>query len=140
MADHISPALREQVRLRAGKRCEYCLTPEWILLAGCEVDHVISRKHQGQTDLSNLAFSCARCNRAKGTDIGSIDHPTNRFVRFYNPRVDDWEDHFRIDGTQILGLTEIGVVTVRILRLNDANRCLERSLLQRLGEFPHASE
>ena len=56
----IDPARQRQFRITAGRRCEYCRMPEWALLAGCEVDHIISRKHGGITDLSNLAFSCAR--------------------------------------------------------------------------------
>ena len=70
--------------------------PEWALLAGCEVDHVISRKHGGITDLFNLAFSCARCNRAKGTDVGSISRSTGAFVRFFNPRIEPWQEHFTL--------------------------------------------
>ncbi len=51
MAEQISPALRREVAVRAGFRCEYCLMPEAELFAGCEVDHIISRKHQGQRDI-----------------------------------------------------------------------------------------
>jgi 5-methylcytosine-specific restriction endonuclease McrA len=70
MAEAISQQLRREIRARAGGRCEYCLMAEAWLVWGCEVDHILSRKHGGATELSNLALSCARCNRAKGTDIG----------------------------------------------------------------------
>jgi 5-methylcytosine-specific restriction endonuclease McrA len=66
MADDISQSLRRVVAERAGFRCEYCLMPEVELFAGCEVDHIISRKHGGLTDSANPALSCERCNRAKG--------------------------------------------------------------------------
>src|SRR5216117_2735945 len=66
MAESISLVLRREVRKRAGARCEYCLMPETELFAGCQVDHVISRKHGGVTNMVNLALSCERCNRAKG--------------------------------------------------------------------------
>ena len=108
MAEGIPQASRRKVTARACGRCEYCLMPEWALLAGCEVDHVISRKHGGITDLSNLAFSCARCNRAKGTDVGSISRSTGAFVRFFNPRIELWQQHFTLDGAHIVGLTEVG--------------------------------
>jgi 5-methylcytosine-specific restriction endonuclease McrA len=75
MADEISEALRREVASRAGFRCEYCLMPEAELFAGCEVDHIISRKHHGETDSANLALSCERCNRAKGSDVGSVIGP-----------------------------------------------------------------
>ena len=112
--------------------------PEWALLAGCEVDHVISRKHGGITDLSNLAFSCARCNRAKGTDVGSISRSTGAFVRFFNPRIEQWQEHFSLEGAHIVGLTEIGQVTIKLLRLNDEERIVERAVLQLIGEYPQA--
>jgi len=108
MPDSVSKAQRREIARRAEGKCEYCLTPEWILLAGCEVDHVISRKHGGNSDQSNLAFSCARCNRAKGADIGSLLEANGEFCRLFNPRVDRWEDHFFLEGSQIAGTTDIG--------------------------------
>ena len=106
------------------------------MLAGCEVDHVISRKHGGITDQSNLAFSCARCNRAKGSDIGSLSHTTGQYCRLFNPRIDRWTEHFSIEGVQIVGRSDVAQVTIKILRLNDQERVVERELLQRIGEYP----
>ena len=97
MADAVSQQLRREIRTRAGGRCEYCLIFEALLLAGCEVDHIISRKHGGLTELSNLALSCARCNRAKGTDVGSIHPGSGDFIRLFNPRLDHWDEHFAAD-------------------------------------------
>jgi hypothetical protein len=130
MADAVSPQLRREVRARANGRCEYCLILERLLLAGCEVDHVVSRKHGGITELSNLALSCARCNRAKGTDVGSIHPGSGELIRLFNPRLDRWNEHFRMDGVRIVGLTPIGQVTVTLLRFNEHERLLERALLQ----------
>ncbi len=53
MVEGVTEDLRRRARERAGARCEYCLLPEWGLLAGCEVDHIISRKHGGTTELPN---------------------------------------------------------------------------------------
>jgi len=132
MADAISQQLRREIRTRAGGRCEYCLILEALLLAGCEVDHILSRKHGGTTELSNLALSCARCNRAKGTDIGSLHSGSGTFIRLFNPRLDQWNEHFALDGARIVGLTPIGQVTVTLLRFNEDARMLERILLQRV--------
>ena len=135
MADAISLPLRREIRARAGGRCEYCLMLEVFLLAGCEVDHIVSRKHGGATEPSNLAFACARCNRAKGTDIGSI-HPANgQFTRLFNPRLDRWNEHFVVKEGQIIGLTPIGEVTITLLRFNEVERILERLLLQQAGRL-----
>jgi hypothetical protein len=105
MADAIGQPLRREIRARAKGRCEYCLVLETLLLAGCEVDHIVSRKHGGITELSNLALSCARCNRAKGTDIGSIHPGSREFIRLFNPRLDRWDEHFVMDGARIIGVT-----------------------------------
>jgi hypothetical protein len=133
MADAISQQLRREIRARAGGRCEYCLILEALLLTGCEVDHIVSRKHGGITELSNLALSCARCNRSKGTDVGSIHPGSGELIRLFNPRLDQWDEHFVINGARIIGLTAIGQVTVTLLRFNEDERLLERLLLQQAG-------
>jgi HNH endonuclease len=44
---HIPAALRRFVAARAEWRCEYCGIPEADTWFGCEVDHIISEKHEG---------------------------------------------------------------------------------------------
>ena len=102
---------------------------------GCEVDHIISIKHSGSTELGNLAYACAPCNRAKGSDIGSISR-SGEFTRFFNPRTDSWSDHFRLEGATIQPLTQIGEVTTRILGFNDTERLHEREEMIRFGIYP----
>jgi len=85
---YISAALRQLVATRADYLCEYCLIHEEDTFFGCEVDHIISEKHGGQTAEGNLAYACAFCNRSKGSDVGSIVHQTGLFARFFNPRTD----------------------------------------------------
>ena len=136
MPDSIGKLLRREIATRAAERCEYCQTPEWILLAGCEVDHVISRKHGGITDASNLAFSCARCNRAKGSDVGSIIPSSGQYCRLFNPRIDRWAEHFAVEGNRLLAKTDIGQVTVRLLQLNAPERLAERALLLQIADYP----
>jgi len=136
MAEQSSAALRREVAFRAGFRCEYCLMPEAELFAGCEVDHIISRKHHGETNPTNLALSCERCNRAKGTDVGSVVGQERKFVRLFNPRTDVWRDHFRLEQALIQSRTEIGEATVRLMRLNAPDRVLQRKALQEIGVYP----
>jgi hypothetical protein len=136
MADAIGQSLRREVAERAGLRCEYCHMPEVELFAGCEVDHIISRKHGGLTDSANLALSCERCNRAKGADVGSVSGAAQRFVRLFNPRIDRWHDHFRLEGAKIEPLTDIGEVTARLLRFNVPDRVLQRGSLQQIRAYP----
>lgn len=136
MNRYISEELRQEVIRRANFICEYCLIHENEAYIGCEVDHILSLKHGGTTELSNLAYSCFRCNRHKGSDIGSFNPLTGQFVRFFNPRLDHWPEHFQLRGPEIVALTEIGEVTVRILGLNSPKRLEERTSLFNAGIYP----
>ncbi|MBA2647884.1 MAG: HNH endonuclease [Pyrinomonadaceae bacterium] len=83
---YIPAAVRRLVVERAGNRCEYCLLPADVAFFPHEVDHVIAEKHGGKTEADNLAFSCWRCNRHKGSDLGSFDPQTQNFSLLFNPR------------------------------------------------------
>jgi len=135
MREYISEHLRKIVAERARHRCEYCLIQEDDTYSGCHVDHIISIKHGGTSDAENLAYACAFCNRAKGSDIGSILWKTGEFVRFFNPRKDKWAEHFIIDGELIKHLTSIGEATLQILRFNDTERIEERKELIATGRY-----
>jgi len=101
---------------------------------GCEVDHIISLKHGGASEPDNLAYACAFCNRAKGSDIGSISS-SGEFTRFFNPRIDFWAEHFGLASATIQPLTTIGEVTAHILAFNDSARVHEREELIRFGKY-----
>jgi hypothetical protein len=133
---YISKQLRDLVRERARSCCEYCLIHAADAFLGCEPDHIIAEKHGGPTDPDNLAYACMACNRHKGTDLGSVVRATAELVRFFNPRIDRWADHFRLDGARVEPLSDIGEVTARILGFNSPERILERVDLIDLGRYP----
>ena len=135
MARWISAELRQAITDRANLLCEYCLIAEADTFYGCQVDHIISLKHGGSSELDNLAYACALCNRAKGSDIGSIS-ATGEFTRFFNPRTDHWSEHFRLEGSVIQPLTTIGEVTARIFGFNDSARLHEREEMIRFNKYP----
>jgi len=125
MARWISAELRQTIVDRANQLCEYCLIAEADTFYGCQVDHIISLKHGASSTSNNLAYACALCNRAKGSDIGSIA-TSGEFTRFFNPRTDHWSEHFRFEGATIQPLTAIGEVTARIFGFNESARLHER--------------
>lgn len=135
MARWISAELRQTVADRAKQLCEYCLIAEADTFYGCEVDHIISLKHGGTTAPDNLAYACALCNRAKGSDIGSIV-TSGEFTRFFNPRTDRWSEHFRLEGATIQPLIRIGEVTARIFGFNESARLHEREEMIRFETYP----
>lgn len=122
----VSAHLRRLVRKRANDCCEYCLLPQIAASYKHEPDHIVPRQHEGETIESNLALSCMRCNRYKGPNVGSFDPLTGQLVGFFNPRLHNWEDHFVLERGKIQPLTPEARVTVKILRLNDETRVVER--------------
>ncbi len=136
MTSYISAELRRIVLERSGDRCEYCLIHSDDTIYGCQVDHVIAEKHFGETASNNLALACVFCNRSKGSDIGSNATSTCEFTRFFNPRSDRWNEHFRFDQFNVVPLTPIGEATIAILQMNHDDRILERQVLHMDGRFP----
>lgn len=139
MSSYVSAALRRLVAERAENLCEYCLIHQDDAFFGCEVDHIISEKHDGPTTAENLAYACVFCNRAKGSDIGSIVRSTGAFTRFFNPRTDLWAAHFALDNVTIVALSDIAEVTAHILDFNSSERLLERETLRLIGRYPSAA-
>jgi hypothetical protein len=76
-----------------------------------------------------------RCNRYKGPNIGSFDPLTGKLVPFFNPRTQDWTKHFELEGAIIRPLTAEARVTVKIFRLNDEDRVIERQRLLEAGLY-----
>lgn len=68
----------------------------------------MSVKHGGHPRLDNLAYACAICNRRKGSDVASIDPLTGELVPVFNPRLQRWGDHFRLDAEWIIPITRTG--------------------------------
>ncbi|MBI3360310.1 MAG: HNH endonuclease [Chloroflexi bacterium] len=108
---YVPGPLRQAVTERAGGRCEYCLYSQEASFLAFELEHVIAEKHGGPTDLENLALACPYCNRCKGSDLGSLDPRTNQLTPFFTPRTQQWAEHFRLDGAEIVPLTPEGRVT-----------------------------
>ena len=137
MSLKIPANLRVAAAERAGNRCEYCHLPAGDSFYGFHIDHIISKKHSGETVLGNLACSCPDCNRNKGTDLGTYLDDNQQLVRFFNPRIDVWKAHFELLPTGVIHpRTEIAEATVKILQINHPDRIIERKLLMRLDLLP----
>ena len=128
--------LRRVVIDRANSCCEYCLIHHDDHYLSHEIDHILSEKHRGTTIADNLCLSCFDCNRYKGSDVGSFDIETGNFAPLYNPRTQQWNEHFRLDGAVIVPVTPEGRVTVFLLRLNSENRLVRRRALIDLNRYP----
>jgi hypothetical protein len=118
----VTPFIRELVRTRAGDRCEYCHFPQRVVGPIFHVEHIIARQHGGADSDENLALSCDRCNAYKGPNLTAIDPTSQSVVPLFNPRIQRWEDHFRQRGFEIIGLTDVGRATARLLNFNHESR------------------
>ena len=125
------------VALRAGHRCEYCHAPEAVFNFPFEVEHIVPLIRQGEDADHNLALSCRACNVRKASSVDHEDPLTRTVVLLYNPRRDDWNDHFRVDDNKgnLEGRTPIGRATITRLRMNSPTQRTARQLWIRLGLF-----
>ena len=101
-----------------------------------QCDHIISRKHGGDTKFENLAYACPIFNSAKGSDLATLSKDLKNLVRLFNPRIDTWSEHFKLESGTIISSTEIGTATIKLLKLNEVNRILERLDLIQAGLYP----
>ncbi len=136
MSERVPIALRALVQARARFRCEYCLIHEEDAHFAHQPDHIIASKHRGPTQEDNLAWACYLCNLLKGSDLSSVDFETGQIVRLFNPRVDNWADHFRLEDGRILPLTSSGRVTEYLLQFNQPQSVQERRMLIEAGRYP----
>lgn len=136
MSRYIPISTRKKVADRAKFACEYCLLPQRASFFVFQIEHIISLKHGGLNDLSNLAFSCPICNRNKGTDLGTLTGDPPVLTRFFNPRIDDWKLHFSLDASgEIIPKSDIGKATVSALDLNNIESIIDRNKLLNAGEL-----
>ena len=120
---------RMRVRERAGDRCEYCgLHQDDSPLATLHVEHIIPKVHGGSDELENLALACIDCNLHKGTNLAGLDPETQQITRLFHPRQQKWSEHFEWRGIQIIGKTDVGRATVRVLHVNSADQLALRSV------------
>ena len=104
------------------------------------VEHVMPRSRGGDATAANLAWSCPRCNLHKSDRIEVLDPLTGDGVRLFNPRANQWTEHFRWDEYYLVPLSGIGRATERALFLNDARRIRIRRAEALFGLFPPLDE
>jgi hypothetical protein len=131
---------REQrglIRERAGDCCEYCRVAQDDRLSKFQVDHIIPLKHGGTDDTDNLCLACLKCNGFKGPNVAALDPETGEATRLYDPRRQQWDDHFQINPDATLtGISPAGRATIIVLLINEESRVKQRRMAMLLGEYP----
>ena len=121
MSEAVAADVAGRVRAAARERCGYCLSPQRLVMARLEIEHIIPRSKGGNNDESNLWLSCPLCNRFKSDRTHWADDLTGQVVALFNPRTQRWSEHFQwtADGLRIVGNTPTGRATVALLHLSD---------------------
>jgi hypothetical protein len=126
----IDETLRNLVRDRADDRCEYCRTPQIAIRVSLTVDHIIARQHGGKDEADNLALCCPACNLKKGPNLAGIDPKDGSITPLFHPRRENWNEHFRLNGAMVVGISASGRATIAVLDLNAEQRVsLRQSLI-----------
>lgn len=136
---HIPVALDQRVRIAARHRCGYCLSPQHLVMARLEIEHIVPLSKGGSDDESNLWLACPICNRHKANKVTGKDPESGKESPLFNPRQQVWAEHFRWDytGLYLIGRTVVGRATIAALQMNeDADALTVRSYWIEAGWHP----
>jgi hypothetical protein len=137
--EYLPVEIVRRVREAARHRCGYCLSPQRLVMARLEIEHIIPQARGGPDEESNLWLNCPLCNRYKGDRTDAVDPETGAVVPLFHPRRQRWSDHFgwSEDGLRIFGRTPVGRATVVALHLdNDPDALIVRSYWVLAGWHP----
>lgn len=135
---YIPVGVRRRVAASAKYRCGYCLTSQRIIGKQLQLEHIKPEVSGGSSDEENLWLACALCNGHKSAKTHAIDPLTKEKVPLFNPRTQDWHEHFawNDEGTQIIGQTSIGRATVLALNMNNQYVVPSRRVWVAVGWHP----
>ena len=138
----VPDSIRKRVRQQAKFRCGYCRVEEQRVYAPMEVEHIQPIAIGGADDEENLWLACPWCNTYKGTKTHSFDPLSEQHVSLFNPRQQNWSEHFERDEDRatILGLTPCGRATVIAFRFNESHVLELRRGFVRVGWYPPEDE
>lgn len=121
MSPTISDDLRQRIRAASGDRCGYCRSPQYLVLGPLEIDHLTPTARGGSDAESNLWLACRMRNNYKSVQIEAPEPTSAQRVPLYNPREQQWSEHFgwSDDGTQIRGRAACVRATIIALQLNN---------------------
>ncbi len=127
--------IKNLVYHRALGCCEYCQTCETNIGQAMHIEHI---NPESGDKPENLCLACPNCNLSKATAIMAVDPETGQEVPLFNPRQQEWIDHFQWieQYTHIEGITPIGRATVNRFKMNRPRIVLARQRWVQAGFHP----
>ena len=134
----ISKEFDREIRGQANYRCGYCLNPQELMPYKLEIEHIYPRALGGESIEENLWLACRECNAHKAAKTKAIDRLTGKLVKLFNPRKQDWQEHFEFsrEFTEIVGKTACGRATVECLQINNIYQTTARLAWTETRKFP----
>ena len=121
MNSQISRRVRQQIEQTARYRCGYCQTQAAAIGMPLEIDHLLPLSLGGDSKSDNLWLACPQCNRHKAAQIAATDPETGQLVSLFNPRAQNWREHFawQQNGLYLAGVSPVGRATIVALHINN---------------------
>lgn len=134
----ISKEFDREIRRQANDRCGYCLNPQELMPFKLEIEHIYPQALGGESVEENLWLACRECNAHKAAKTKAIDRLTGKLVKLFNPRKQDWQEHFEFsqDFSEIIGKTVCGRATVECLQINNIYQTTARLAWTETSKFP----
>lgn len=84
----------QRVREAAQQRCGYCLSPQHLVMARLEIEHIRPLAQGGSNAEANLWLACPICNGHKSDKTAAPDPASGARTALFNPRTQVWAEHF----------------------------------------------
>jgi len=84
-------------------------------------DHIHPQSKGGNASFENVCLACRSCNEYKSGLTEAPDPLTGEIVPLFNPRAQQWSEHFAwsLDATRVEGQTPVGRAAIAALRMNN---------------------
>ena len=134
----LSATIKAFVAARAQGCCEYCLSQTEYATHPFSIDHIQPLSKGGSDEVENLAYCCQGCNNFKFSKAEAVDPNTDTIVSLYNPRIENWGEHFRWNEnfTILIGISPIGRAAILALHLNLESLIKQRAIYRAYGVHP----
>ena len=135
---YISSDKKHAIIERAEGRCEYRMSRADYATESFAIEHIIPVSRGGTSEPENLALACSGCNGHKYIKLEAVDPIEGIMVPLFNPRQQNWHEHFgwSDDYIYIIGLTAVGRATIEALKMNRVGLVNMRRVLYLTGKHP----